>query len=134
MVKLILTSIKLKQLLSLYTPNVDSYEDPIPVEVLRAIIKSPNYHPDDRLLLDPSIIQPFPVSLLHYLEPHELDRIAYQSTALVSALMKLNIASKMGSNSQGGMGHGHSSSRAGVGPGTPQRKSVMMSWLPSANR
>jgi len=90
-----LTPAQVAQLLSLYTPDPDSFEEPIPIRVRQSILRSSSYHPDDRLLLDPSVLRPFSLSKLHYLELTELDRISYSSTTLVTALMKMNISNKM---------------------------------------
>ncbi|KAN0024169.1 hypothetical protein ACTFIV_008569 [Dictyostelium citrinum] len=47
---------QLKQLLTMYSPDVDSFEEPIPLEILTSLMDSPKYNPDENILLDLSKI------------------------------------------------------------------------------
>jgi len=89
-----LSAAQVQQLLMMYTPSEDSFE-----VAYKKTAPMPNLHSlsdsqEERLLLDASVILPFSVDDLHYLELDDLEQIIYSSPALVTALMKVFISKK----------------------------------------
>ncbi|KAM9974680.1 hypothetical protein ACTFIW_008142 [Dictyostelium discoideum] len=97
---------QLKQLLTMYSPDVDSFEDPIPLEILTSLMDSPKYNPDENILLDLSKIftlkfinsnQTLSSStssendLMATINLNALESVQYACDDLVSNIVKKNI-------------------------------------------
>ncbi|KAF2071722.1 hypothetical protein CYY_006967 [Polysphondylium violaceum] len=98
---------QLKQLLTMYTPDVDSFEAPIPLEILTSLMESSQYNRNENVLLELSKIftlsfQPVQTSpnsspihsisnLKTSIDLNQIQTIHYQCDSLVSSIMKKNI-------------------------------------------
>eukprot|EP01133_Synstelium_polycarpum_P008413 gene8413-9895_t len=86
-----ISSAQLKQLLTMYSPDLDSVEDPIPLHVISAIMESSDYNKSENILLDISSIFTLNQDHLHCLTLDDLHKVSYTCDSLVSLLMKKNM-------------------------------------------
>ncbi|GAM27231.1 hypothetical protein SAMD00019534_104060 [Acytostelium subglobosum LB1] len=88
-----ITTAQIKQLLTMYTPDLDSVEEPIPIEVLSALMSSEDYSKSENILLDLSSIFTIPMKQLHCLTMDDLTRIQHPCDSIISMVIKKNIES-----------------------------------------
>ncbi|EGC33935.1 hypothetical protein DICPUDRAFT_98394 [Dictyostelium purpureum] len=75
---------QLKQLLTMYSPDVDSFEDPIPLEILTTLMDCPDYNPSENILLDLSKI-----FTLKFINSHQL---ASSTSSLTDLMTSINLS------------------------------------------
>ncbi|EGG16236.1 myosin [Cavenderia fasciculata] len=86
-----LTDAQIKQLLTMYSPDLDSFEEPVPVETIALIMESPTYNKSENILLDLSNIFSLKLDQLHSITMSQLDTIPHSCNHLVSSIIRKNM-------------------------------------------
>ncbi|KYQ93219.1 myosin-5b [Tieghemostelium lacteum] len=95
-----MTTAQLKQLLSVYSPDIDSFEDPISGEILSTLMSSPSFNKSENVLIDVrNIFTLLPTTKLETsINLLEIENTQLDCDQLVSQLMKRNIESSLASS------------------------------------
>eukprot|EP01113_Clastostelium_recurvatum_P038626 TRINITY_DN57_c0_g2_i1.p1 TRINITY_DN57_c0_g2~~TRINITY_DN57_c0_g2_i1.p1 ORF type:complete len:1863 (-),score=713.26 TRINITY_DN57_c0_g2_i1:63-5651(-) len=80
-----LSMAQIKQLLTMYCIDEDSFEPQIHMSIINSIMKSPDYRADAPLLLDTSKIAPLYLEAgVHYIQPVDIFHIKYSSKKMAN--------------------------------------------------